>query len=71
MERHQFTRRFGSAFTGYGRPSNQTTFLREPYWLADESKETNMLIIDAPLLLAAAALLTSISTLVWSIRRKA
>lgn len=29
-----------------------------------------MIVIDAPLLLAAAALLTGMSTLIWSVRRK-
>ena len=29
-----------------------------------------MLIIDAPLLVALAALVTSLSTVIWSVRRK-
>ena len=29
-----------------------------------------MIVIDAPLLLGLAALLTSVSTVIWSVRRK-
>jgi hypothetical protein len=36
----------------------------------DLRKESHMLVLDAPVLVGLAALLTSISVLIWSLRRK-
>lgn len=41
-----------------------------PFWLVKANQEDNMLIIDPPLVAAFAALLTSVSAVIWSLRRK-
>lgn len=66
------TRLPSSATAGSSSKRVENAVLHEPYWLPDEPKETHMLITTiAPLLLGLSALVTSVSALIWSIRRRA
>lgn len=51
--------------------ANISLSYNEPIWYMDNQWEIRiMLIVNAPLLFALAALVTSVSGLVWSLRRK-
>jgi hypothetical protein len=60
----------GQALGAPGHPSKILLSYNEPIWLSSGAKESLMTLPDPAWLAALAALITSLSSLMWSVRRK-